>query len=112
MCAVSNVGDYYQRQWQQPQYQQFITNPVEVTRADFEALKREVMEMKDLLIKAKEIDVKTGQKDCEMEHKIALLKKMAEVVGISLEDVFHTGPYRDEIDLEKGFQPVAKEEIK
>lgn len=94
MCAVSNVGDYYT-----PRFQPYVqTQPggaggmsqlfENVPRHEFEQLKKEVYEMKDLLIKAKEIDEKTDQKDCEMEDKIKVLKTIAEAFGISLEDIF------------------------
>lgn len=95
MCAVSNVGDYYSQKWQHHQYptgsgmgQQGGTMPLyAVSREEFETLKKEVLEMKDLLIKAKEIDTKTRQKDCEMEQKLKVLRAVADAVGISLDDV-------------------------
>lgn len=97
MCAVSNVGDFYSQKWSQNPPQQVAgwsslsqqQNQFGfVTREDFDQLRREVLEMKDLLIKAKEIDEKTGQKDCEMEEKIKVLRTVAEMVGVSLDDVF------------------------
>lgn len=60
----------------------------EVSRADFDALKREVEEMKKLLLRAKKYDEETGQPDCEMEDKVALLKKVAQLVGVDLSEVF------------------------
>lgn len=87
MCAVSAVGDGWTRdfnkrfpdwQWQQPA----------ITRQEFLQLKREVEELKKLLEAAKKFDEATGQPDCEMEDKIALLKKIADVVGVDLSSVF------------------------
>jgi hypothetical protein len=59
-----------------------------VTREEFDALKKDVLEMKADLIKARAEDIKNGEPDCEMESKVALLKKIAEVVGVSLDEVF------------------------
>ena len=103
MCAVSMVGDYYKEKWgklpiQQPwiapypdtypypqQTQPFPSGP---SQKVFDDLKKEVQEMHELLRRAKLYDEQTGQPDCEMEDKVALLKKIAEMVGIDLSDVF------------------------
>ena len=37
---------------------------------------------------AKEIDRVTGQPDCEMDEKVAIIKRFAEVVGVDLSEVF------------------------
>lgn len=44
--------------------------------------------MKELLKKAIEYDKKNNEPHCEVEEKIATLKKIAEMVGVSLEDIF------------------------
>jgi hypothetical protein len=44
--------------------------------------------MKALLLKAKEYDAKTGQADCEMEEKIKVLRQVATLVGVDLDEVF------------------------
>jgi hypothetical protein len=85
MCVVSMVGDHYAHRWDQ--YIAPPTFPWGPTRPEFEALKAEVAEMKELLIAAKRIDTVTGQPDCEMADKVALLRKVAEMVGVSLDDV-------------------------
>jgi len=105
MCVVSMVGDHYKEKWI-PQPNQPFTIPVvpedpikkfedlkiklkpEITRQEFEDLKKEVEEMKKILQKAKEYDERTNQPHCEMESKVALLKQVAALVGVSLEDVF------------------------
>jgi hypothetical protein len=56
------------------------------TKEEFDALKKEVEDMKALLKKAKKYDEENNQPDCEMDEKVALLKKLAEAVGIDLED--------------------------
>ena len=95
MCVVSMIGDHYREKWepQFPQnpgqiYQTLPYNPP--SRYEFGELKKEVLEMKELLKRAKKYDEETGQKDCEMEDKVALLKKVAEMVGVSLDDIFQT----------------------
>jgi hypothetical protein len=85
------VADHYADKWRQghPFYPNGGTWPVlaEVSRAEFDALKRDVEEMKALLKRAKEYDERTGQPDCEMDEKVALLRKVADMVGVNLDDV-------------------------
>lgn len=82
------IGDHFSEKWQQPEYQKF-NNPTEVTRLEFEALKKEVLEMKGLLAKAKLYDEKNGEPDCEIDAKIAMLRKIAEIVGVNLGDILN-----------------------
>lgn len=58
------------------------------TQTDLEALKKEVMEMKDLLKRALKYDEDNNEPHCEMDEKVNLLKKVAAMVGVSLEDIF------------------------
>lgn len=109
MCVVSMIGDDFTKRcpnnpnnpWKiepltpggYPSTNPFPgTIPVDygamITRTEFNALKKEVEELKKLLLAAKEYDEKTGQKDCEVEDKVALLKKIAELVGVDLSEVF------------------------
>lgn len=105
MCTVSMVGDFWHDRWQDPLKQSptnpFFPRPYEKpldldwlqkqlapTREEFEALKKEVEMMKELLKRAKEYDEKNNEPHCEMEEKVALLKAIAKMVGVSLEDVF------------------------
>lgn len=87
MCTVSMIGDHFNDKWKQPPYQQIFTNIPDVSRAEFEALKKEVEEMKALLKRAKEYDEKNNEPNCEIEEKMAMLRKFADAVGIDLEDV-------------------------
>lgn len=110
MCVVSMIGDHYTDKWRQewpwgtqpspnpgilPQQQPQktmeewanIINPP-VRKNDFDSLKKEVEEMKSLLLKALEYDKKNNEPHCEMAEKVALLKAVAKMVGVSLEDVF------------------------
>lgn len=94
MCMVSNIGDVYGRKWKDYDPPVFpppsvIHVPVsEVSRTEFEALRKEVLALKELLLAAKKFDEKTGQPDCEMGDKIAIIRKVAEAVGVNLDDVF------------------------
>lgn len=94
MCVVSNIGNDWNKTlpdrypWVNPQPQPLLPPPAGPTRAEFEALKKEMQELKLLLQAAKRFDEATGQKDCEMDEKVALIKKVAELVGVDLGDVF------------------------
>lgn len=91
MCVVSMVLDHYQEKWRlnvSPHVSPlstFTINPV--SREEFEALKRDVEEMKALLIRAKEYDRRNNEPDCEMAEKVALIKKVAELVGVDISEV-------------------------
>jgi len=85
------VGDFYTDKWDP--FKRTIINTGQVfqmppSRDEFDALKREVETMKALLIKAKIYDEKNNEPDCEMESKVALLKKIAEAVGVNLDEIF------------------------
>ena len=89
MCFASFVGQHYDDVWR-PQVAPFTTATTwvqSISREEFEQLKRDVAEMKELLIAAKRIDEVTGQPDCEMAEKVDLLRRVAEAVGVDLEDV-------------------------
>ena len=88
MCTVSAVGDMWGRTLPQTPYYPAIISGGEVTRAEFDQLKRDMQELKELLKAAKRYDEATGQRDCEMEEKIALIRKFAEIAGVSMEDLF------------------------
>lgn len=97
MCTVSNIGtgwgdtfpDRYP--WIQP-YVAPVSPPIPVvipgvSQEEFDRLKREVEELRKLLTAAKEFDAATGQPDCEVDEKVALIKRIAEYVGVDLKDV-------------------------
>ena|ERR1700761_2992645 len=113
MCVVSNMGDMYRSKFTDPYWNPSPqiwppviidppspSNPIvpdsvlglklkpEVTREEFEALRKMVEEMRDVLVVAKKYDEETGQPDCEMDDKVAVLKRVAEIVGVDLSKVF------------------------
>lgn len=101
MCVVSAVSDPYRRPEMWPAWPQTIPFPSptvspstdalfykEVTREEFNALKKQVEELKKLLEEARVRDIMEGNPDCEMEEKVFVIKKLAELVGVNLGDVF------------------------
>ena len=96
MCTVSNLGDNFGDKYKHSDWYPYVPeNPTPtnwvftgITRKEFDELKHEVTELKKLLIAAKKFDEATGQPDCEMADKIAILKKVAEFVGVNLDEVF------------------------
>ena len=95
MCVVSFVGDYYRDRWAERPYIQPYTPPygvtytqTEISREEFEQLKLEVLEMKELLKRALKYDKENGEPHCEMDEKVELLKKVAEFVGVDLSEIF------------------------
>lgn len=87
MCVVSMIGDHFHDKWNQPYYKEIITNIPEVSKKDFDDLKKEVLEMKELLKKAIKYDKDNNEPNCEVEEKLETLKKVAELLGVSLDDV-------------------------
>lgn len=93
MCMVSNIGDGMRDEWKKrPWYPQIqpISPPLPppvIDRAEFDRLKKEVEELHKLLKAAQEFDAATGQPECEVDEKVAILRKVAKIVGVSLDDV-------------------------
>lgn len=102
MCSVSMIGDHYRDMWQpkpwypslpavpMPQTSPIIINQPEISRAEFDELKRQVLEMKELLKRAKKYDEDNGEKDCEIDEKMDVLRRIAKLVGVDLNDVIGT----------------------
>jgi hypothetical protein len=96
MCLVSYIGDQYREKWypqqDRPTIEPFVwPNNIPSngpTLEQFNQLKKEVEELKTLLSKAKIYDQQTNQPDCEMEDKIAVIKRVADLVGVDLGNVF------------------------
>ena len=98
MCVASAISnDWINRNpnWVLPNPIPMAPYPVHVitdgpTRAEFDALKKDMEELKKLLLAAKQYDESTGQPDCEMEDKVELITKIAKMVGVDMEQVFNT----------------------
>lgn len=96
MCVVSFIGDHYGDKWEKyKDYTPFNSpNPLpftfpQVSKEEFDNLKKEVEEMKELLRKAKIYDEKNNEPNCEIEDKMKLLREIAKLVGIDLDDVIN-----------------------
>lgn len=91
MCVVSMTGDYWKdvtfpTKWPdvdplQPIYDQ-------VTREEFNQLKKDFYELRELLKAAKAYDEALGEPDCEMDSKVELIKKLAKELDVDLSEVF------------------------
>lgn len=103
MCVVSFVGDQFHKRWDEPikpyvdpytfpDYSQWTFVNPGVTKEEFESFKKEIMKeldiFKELLQGAKEYDKRNNEPNCEMEDKVAFIKKVAEWVGVDLKGVF------------------------
>ena len=91
MCVVSMIGDHYRDKWTQPQYPASWSYPPQVTQQQFEELKKEVLEMKELLKRALKYDEDNNQPNCEIEQKMDFLRQVAKSVDIDLDDVLGKG---------------------
>lgn len=90
MCTYSMVADQFTRTVpnQYPWVGDTVTRIIQPsTREEFDALRRDIQELRTLLLAAKRYDAATGQADCESEEKVALLRRLAELVDVDLEDV-------------------------
>ena len=98
MCVVSFVGDHFQQKpWpgvspyvfppSETTSKTIITLKPDITREEFDALKKQVDEMVDLMRKAKAYDERNNEPNCEMEDKIKLLRQISALVGVNLDDV-------------------------
>jgi hypothetical protein len=91
------IGDHYRDKWKPdsdkwwpgsdkwPIHPHVPYNPVGPSQAEFDKLKAEVAELVKLLKRAKKYDKDNGEPDCELDEKMALLRKMAKLVGVDLD---------------------------
>jgi hypothetical protein len=108
MCVVSMIGDHYRDKWRDSPWITPYTSPYQVpqpeypldppskrktvaeppiSKEEFDALKREVEDLKKLLERAKEYDARNGEPECETDEKMEVLRKVAELVGVDLDSV-------------------------
>lgn len=92
MCTVSMItdgwNDQFNKRWTEKYY---IPNGGflgGIKSDEFLALKKEVEELKKLLLAAKEFDKKTGQPNCESSQKAALLRSVADALGVDINEIF------------------------
>lgn len=75
-----------------PSYFRFTTPDSPATKKDIDDLRTELQELKKLLKAAAAYDAASGQPECEQEEKIALIRKMAEITGVDMEDCLPKKP--------------------
>lgn len=94
MCVVSMTGDFFGDRI--PKQYPWVPSPSPIiipiippapSREEFDALKKEVELMRDLLAKYKEYDKKNNEPDCEIDQKMKFLRQVAESVGVDLDEV-------------------------
>lgn len=95
MCTISGTGDHFFKKWEDDPFVKGIIGTTrsyipEVSKLEFEELKAEFKEMKELLKKAKILDDTLGTPDCENEEKFEMIRKLAKVLEVDLEDVLNT----------------------
>ena len=104
------IGDFYRDKFTDPNrypYLQPVTTPIypfqvtyvpsytppSISREEFEALKQEVMDMKELLKRAIKYDEENNEPHSELNEKITVIQKIAELVGVDLIDLKLEGKY-------------------
>lgn len=104
MCVVSLIAKHYEDEFEKKPYKPWELNPPtpawppvqyavkEPSNAELkkqiDELRIQILEMKQFLKEAIEYDKLYKQPGCENDLKIAFLKKVAESVGMTLEDIF------------------------
>lgn len=76
------------------------------TKKDIDDLRTELQELKKLLKAAAAYDAASGQPECEQEEKIALIRKMAEIANVDMEDCLPKKP--EPVLLKDARQLMAK----
>lgn len=95
MCAVSFVGDAYQRHFNELPLWKYNYQPIagggagaepapSVSKQDFDELKKKVEEMIEMMKAARQFDIVTKQDGCEMDEKVKFLQGVADLVGLEL----------------------------
>jgi hypothetical protein len=92
---MSMIGDYYHDKWYPTPTPEIpnigVPYPLpptpNVTKEEFEALRRDVLEMKELLKRALDYDKRNNEPHCETHAKMEVLRNVAKIVGISLDDI-------------------------
>lgn len=89
MCARSMIMEDFGRRhdWGLPYYLPPIPALPGPSPAEFDALKKELEALRELLKAAKRFDEATDQPDCEDADKVALLRKLADALGVDLSEV-------------------------
>lgn len=93
MCVVSMVGDDWSRRDKWPQWPRELPfpnkdmNDIQELKARMVTLEIAVT-MRTELEAAKQKDIDEGNPDCEMDDKVIILKKIADLLGETLDGIF------------------------
>jgi len=94
MCAVSMITQYYSDKWNKWWPEEWAPTsfvpahpPTFLDIGEVEALRKEVEDLKGLLKVAKKYDKDNNQPDCEKGDKVEIVKRVAELVGVELEEL-------------------------
>ena len=91
------VIDQFQKDWSEkwpgttPDNQPWVfpKDPrVEKLEKDVEEMKKQFESLIKLLKAAKIYDEESGQPDCEMDEKVALIKRLSELLEVDVSDIF------------------------
>lgn len=63
-----------------------------IGRKEFKRLEGEVRELIELLKRAKKYDEENGEPACELEEKMELLRRVAKMVGVDLDEMLKPQP--------------------
>jgi len=91
MCVVSYVSDYYKDRTLPnsfPAINPFQPILPQVSKEEFDRLKKEFEEFKKLLLSAQKYDEAVGEPHCEHPEKVKLIKKLALELGVDLKGIF------------------------
>jgi hypothetical protein len=61
-----------------------VINPA-ATKEDIDALKKDLEELKSLVKRALKYDEENGEPECETEAKVAIIKSVADALGVEIE---------------------------
>lgn len=95
MYIVSNIGGYFRDVTFPTKYpnsdwlidtSKYNTVPVNY-QEQINQLRKDIEALKELIIAGKKYDETVGEPDCEHEDKVALIKQLAKLVGVSMEGV-------------------------
>lgn len=110
MCVVSMVGDYYNDRWRKRydriDWRDYTIAP-DVTRGEFEDLRKEVEQLKELLKRAKQYDEDNNEPDCEIDEKMEVLRQVAKIFQIDLGDILEKKPTIPDPIIPNQLQPVS-----
>jgi hypothetical protein len=104
MCVVSMVSDHYLDKWKErywwektrPDYP-YVPAPIpkwpyvpevdldKVSREEFNRVKQELEDLKQLLKRAQKYDIDHNEPECELDEKIEALKKIAKAFDVEIE---------------------------